>query len=157
MTTNEALAAIIKGVHADLQAYAALKALLNQQFKFEIAHDAERMAETTAAIEQAVVALNATRKQRMSLFKVLVPAAKGNPSIEPILAMLPPKARESLTKWWGDLEALVKECRYLNSRNGQLMVHQREILRVVLGAEDPTYSPVESRWVPVEDPTCSPS
>lgn len=141
MTRNETLAAIIKGVHADLQAYKDLRALLETQFQVALKHDADRMAATVAAIEQIVSALDARRRERVAHFATFDQSGTSKPSIEPVLAALAPKHGQSLAAWWLELESLVAQCIQLNSRNGKLMASQNEIFRRVFDSEPATYSP----------------
>jgi len=141
MTRNEALAALIKGVHADLRAFTYLKGLLEQQFSIALVHDGERMTQTVQSIETTVAALERSRRERMALLAVIAPRAD-RPSIEPALQALPERHRERLSKMWGELEKLVTQCRELNLRNGQLMASQQEIFRRVFDSEQHTYAPV---------------
>lgn len=141
MTVREALGRLIKGVHADLGDYRALRELLDVQFDAALKHRSAVIGDIAERISALTAQLEKRRAERVALAKVLV-GKQSNVTISAVSARLPATARPAFDEWWQTLEKLVQECKRLNQRNCDLLMNQHEILQRVLQADGGgTYAP----------------
>ncbi|HWK50985.1 MAG TPA: flagellar export chaperone FlgN [Steroidobacter sp.] len=141
MTVREALGRLIKGVHADLGDYRALRELLDVQFEAALKHRSAVISDIAERISALTAQLEKRRAERVALAKVLV-GKQSNVTISAVSARLPVTARPAFDEWWQTLEKLVQECKRLNQRNCDLLMNQHEILQRVLQADGGgTYAP----------------
>ena len=141
MTVREALGRLIKGVHADLGDYRALRELLDVQFEAALKHRSAVISDIAERISALTAQLEKRRTERVALARVLV-GKPSNVTISAVSARLPANARPAFDEWWQSLEKLVQECKRLNQRNCDLLMNQHEILQRVLQADGGgTYAP----------------
>ena len=129
---------LLDGVAADLQAYAALQDLLEQQFDAAVRHQGARLEQVAEAVSALVEAMEARRVQRVDCAVRLVGPA---PSMAQVFALLKPEPRARLEQQWQDLELRVLACKRLGKRNSDLLVDQYTIMQRVLHGEDQIYEP----------------
>lgn len=136
----EALVALIRGVHADLADYQELHHFLNAQFDAALRHQSDRLSEFATSITDLVETLELRRQERVAIVNDLLGRTE-LASMSAIFKMLADVPRQQLQSTWQILEALVNECKALNTRNGRLLMDQQEIMRRVLGEEVDIYVP----------------
>jgi flagella synthesis protein FlgN len=141
MTSRDALKRLFEGMRADTADYGRLRELLEAQFAAALAHRTEEIVGIVDRILSLTETLNARSRERAALARVLSGGKKSTLSMNAILARLPGPARQKLEASWTGLEALVRECKRLNARNGHLLMTQREIMERVLNVEPDTYAP----------------
>ncbi|WP_229205824.1 flagellar export chaperone FlgN [Duganella sp. Leaf126] len=136
---QDAMRALLAGVADDRQAYAALTALLEEQFDAALRHQGPRLAAIAEHITALVAQADARRLQRVALAQQLNgPQA----TMSQAFALLKPSAREKMEADWRALEAQVIECKRLSKRNADLLVEQHGIMQRVLHGEDHIYEPI---------------
>ncbi|MBL8265481.1 flagellar export chaperone FlgN [Steroidobacter sp.] len=141
MTAREALGRLVKGVHADLGDYRALRELLDAQFEAALQHRSAVIGDVANRISELTTQLETRRKERVALAKVLI-GKQASVTISAVAARLPNSARPAFNEWWNSLEKLVQECKRLNQRNCNLLMSQHEILqRVLQVGSGGTYAP----------------
>ena len=138
-TRQDAMRALLAGIGADLQAYAELGALLEEQFDAALRHQGARLGEIAEQISAMVTAADARRIQRVAIAQQLNgPKA----TMAQAFGLLKPAARAKMEADWQALEALVIECKRLSKRNAELLVEQHSIMQRVLHGEEHTYEPI---------------
>jgi flagella synthesis protein FlgN len=103
----------------------------------QIGEVAERITALTGVLESR-------RRERTRLGGLLVRKASGEAvavSIATISARLPVAIRATFDTEWSALEARVRHCKDLNTRNCQLLMSQFEIMQRLLAADTHTYAP----------------
>lgn len=141
MTVREALGRLVKGVHADLGDYRALRELLDVQFEAALKHRSAVITDIADRISALTAQLDKRRIERVALAKILA-GKQGNVTISAVSARLPATARPAFDEGWQTLEKLVQECKRLNQRNCDLVMNQHEILQRVLQVDGGgTYAP----------------
>jgi flagella synthesis protein FlgN len=131
--------ALLAGIADDLQAYAALAALLEEQFDAALRHQGPRLGEIAERIGTVVAAADGRRQQRVALAQQLNgPKA----TMAQAFGLLKPAGRAKMEADWLALEAQVIECKRLSKRNAELLVEQHSIMQRVLHGEEHTYEPV---------------
>ena len=131
--------ALLAGIGDDLQAYAGLAALLEEQFDAALRHQGPRLGELAEKITAMVAEADARRIERVSLAQHL---AGPNATMTQVFALLKAAGREKMEADWLALEALVIECKRLSKRNADLLVEQHGIMQRVLHGEEHTYEPI---------------
>ncbi|MBS0353878.1 MAG: flagellar export chaperone FlgN [Proteobacteria bacterium] len=143
-TPAQALLRLATGVHADVADYERLQERLDAQFDAALRHDSGRLAGLADEILALCDTLDVRRQERNGLLRVFAAALKGMPPAEAVtalLARLPESQRSAAQAGWSRLGALVRECKALNVRNGQLLMDQHEIMQRVLKDGDDVYAP----------------
>ena len=141
MTAREALARLIKGVHADLGDYRTLHELLEAQFVAALKHRGAVISDVANRITELTSRLEKRRVERVALAKLLV-GKQSEVTISAVSARLPANARPAFDQWWQALEQQVQECKRLNERNCHLLMTQHEILQRVMQTDSGgTYAP----------------
>ena len=138
ITRQEAVRRVLQGVADDHQGYAALLALLEEQFHATLRHQNAQLAALADQVIAAVESLDARRRQRVSLVTALL-GPEGDMS--KLFALLPEDARATAQRDWSALEQMVLECKRLNARNSELLTEQYSIMQRVLHGEEDTYAP----------------
>jgi flagella synthesis protein FlgN len=129
---------LLQDVAADLRAYQELLGLLEQQFLGAVRHQSTRLEEVAGAILALVEAMEARRRQRVSLVQQLTGPAG---TMMQAFALLKSSARERMETDWRTLEGLVLESKRLGKRNSDLLVEQYTIMQRVLYGEEQLYEP----------------
>ncbi|TFW23619.1 flagellar protein FlgN [Duganella callida] len=129
---------LLAGIADDLQAYAQLYELLQQQFQAALRHKAAELAAAAEAISSLVDVMQQRRALRVALVQRLV-GPSGN--MLQAFALLKNAAREKMEADWKTLELAVLECKRLSKRNGDLLVEQYSIMQRVLHGEEQIYAP----------------
>lgn len=129
---------LLQGVAADLPAYRELLDLLEQQFQGAVRHQCESLEQLAVTIVALVEAMEARRRQRVSLVQQLLGPAG---TMAQAFALLKSSARERMETDWSMLEKLVLECKRLGKRNSDLLVEQYTIMQRVLHGEELLYEP----------------
>jgi flagellar biosynthesis protein FlgN len=138
MTRQQANAALAEGVQADLDASAAILALLERQFDAAVRHRSAELASLAEALTPALDAMEARRQQRVVLVRALAGQEGSMASL--IEAMAEPE-RTRLGAAWQELEQLVRACKQATARNGALLAEQFSVMQRVLHGEEPLYAP----------------
>jgi flagella synthesis protein FlgN len=139
MSRGRALAAIVRGVEQDSQAYRELRGALEEQFTAALRHDAQGLAGLATRITALVETMDMRRLERETICATLAGRGAGVPALLPLL---PEASRQAFAGAWSALEAQVIECKRLNARNGRLMTEQQELMQRVLRGETDTYVPL---------------
>lgn len=139
MTRNEAMLRLIRDVQADVRDYGSLRQLLENQFQSAVRHETSRLNQLANEIVVLVDTLDSRREDRVMLIHALTGETDPH-NIQGVLAQLTANAHDTLTTQWQALEALVRECKSLNTRNCELIVEQNAIMQRVLHGEDSIYA-----------------
>lgn len=139
VSRQESMRTLLAGIAADMQAYAGLAALLEEQFDAALRHQGPRLGDIAEKITATVAEADARRIQRVALAQHLNGA---NGTMAQAFALLKPAAREKMEADWLALEALVIECKRLSKRNADLLVEQHGIMQRVLHGEEHIYEPI---------------
>jgi flagella synthesis protein FlgN len=137
-TRQEAMRQLLADIAEDLQAYAALKDLLQRQFEAAIGHRVAELGVVAATISALVDALQGRRARRVALVQRLTGA---DGSMAQAFALLKSAGRERMEADWATLEQSVIDCKRLSKRNSDLMVEQYSIMQRVLHGEEQIYAP----------------
>lgn len=135
---QDAMRQLLAGIAEDLQAYAALHELLQQQFQAALRHKASELGPVAEAISSLVDTMQARRALRVALVQRLV-GPQG--TMLQAFALLKNAAREKMETDWSTLEQAVLSCKALSKRNGDLLVEQYSIMQRVLHGEEQIYAP----------------
>ena len=138
ITRQEAVRRVMQGIADDGLGYAALLALLEEQFQATLRHQNAQLTTLADQVIAAVEPLDARRRQRVSLVTALL-GPKGD--MQQLFATLPDDARSQAQSDWTALEQMVLECKRLNARNSELLTEQYSIMQRVLHGEEDTYAP----------------
>lgn len=138
LSRQDAMRELLAGIALDLQAYASLKQLLQQQFEAALRHRAAELGAAAEAISTLVDAMQLRRQQRVALVQRL---AGPSATMMQAFALLKSTAREKMEADWKTLEQSVVECKRLSKRNGDLLVEQYSIMQRVLHGEEHIYAP----------------
>ncbi|MTD32913.1 flagellar protein FlgN [Paludibacterium denitrificans] len=140
MTGQDAVKALLIGMDRDRFDYRKLTRLLEQQFSAALQHNAAELASIASDILNIVEAMEQRRHQRIDL--VIAFLGAGQPvSVEAVIERVTGKVHDTLQSWWADLGYLARHCQTLNTRNGQLLMSQYEIMQRVLHGEKDVYAP----------------
>ena len=138
ITRQEAVRRVLQGMADDSLGYAALQALLEEQFQATLRHQRAQLTALADQVVAAVEPLDARRRQRVSLVTALL-GPQGD--MAQLFAMLQEDARTTAQRDWAALEQMVLECKRLNARNSDLLTEQYSIMQRVLHGEEDTYAP----------------
>lgn len=142
MSKQRALISLLRGIEADVREYHRLHALLDEQFNAALGHDSKRIEALGGDIMASVETLDASRQTRVQLVRQLLPKHP-QPGMEALFQSLSAAARDATHLRWQTLEALVRECKAFNARNGYLMTQQQAMFHQVLSGEEAhTYAAV---------------
>jgi flagellar biosynthesis protein FlgN len=140
MSLQQALTRLLRDMEADVREYRSLQALLDAQFTAALGHESDRIEVLGRDIMTTVETLDTRRQVRMQLVCKLLPKHP-QPGMAALFKSLPEPARAGMLVRWNTLEALVRDCKALNARNGYLMTQQQAMLNhVLLGEEADTYA-----------------
>lgn len=135
LSARQRWAHIAVGLQQDLAAYAALQALMDEQFHAALRHDAAAMQDVAQRITAQAQALEQSTQQRVLHAQALLPV--GAPvTMTALFAQLQAPLQQQFLRLWRELEALVQRCKTRNVRNCQLILEQAQIMRQVLGASN---------------------
>jgi len=138
MTRDQAVSRLLDGIQADLDACAAIRALLERQFEAALQRSATALTELAAHLNPQLEAMDQRRQQRVQLVRALLgPQA----TMDQFLAKLDSARRDAASGAWRQLEQLVRDCKDATARNGNLMADQHAIMQRLLHGEDTTYAP----------------
>lgn len=138
MTRDQARAQLAADVGADLDAAAAMRALLERQFGAALRHRSAELAALSAALAPALEAMEARRVRRVALVRALHGAGAG---MAALIAALPDAQRAALAADWAELERRVRACQEATARNSALMTEQFSVMQRVLHGEEQIYAP----------------
>lgn len=138
ITRQEAVRRVLQGMADDSLGYAALQALLEEQFQATLRHQSAQLTALADQVIAAVEPLDARRRQRVSLVTALLGPQGDMPQL---FALLQEDARSKAQADWVALEQMVLECKRLNARNSELLTEQYSIMQRVLHGEEDTYAP----------------
>ncbi|MGK5022400.1 flagellar export chaperone FlgN [Janthinobacterium lividum] len=138
ITRQEAMRRVLQGMTDDSVGYAALQALLEEQFQATLHHQSTELTALADRVIAAVEPLDARRRQRVSLVTALL-GPQGD--MAQLFALLQEEARSKAEAEWVALEQMVLECKRLNARNSDLLTQQYSIMQRVLHGEEDTYAP----------------
>lgn len=142
MNKQQALTSLLRDMEADVRDYHRLRTLLDEQFNAALGHASERIEVLGRDIMTTVDALDTRRQARVQWVRQLLPKHP-QPGMDILFQSLPAAARDATRLRWQTLEALVRECKALNARNGYLMTQQQAMLHQVLSGEEAhTYAAV---------------
>jgi flagella synthesis protein FlgN len=138
LSRQDAMRALLTGIADDLQAYASLQLLLQEQFRAALRHSATELGTAAETIATLVDAMQQRRADRVALVQRLV-GETGN--MVQAFALLKNSGREKMEADWKSLELAVIECKRLSKRNGDLLAEQYTIMQRVLHGEEQIYAP----------------
>lgn len=126
------------GLTEDLQAYVALRELLERQFHAALSHQAEAIQSLSAQILAQAADLDAQRARRRELLVALL-GRQARPDLRTLIARLPAVTGEPLLALRRALDQALSECKALNLRNAQLITEQQALMQQLLGREEHVY------------------
>lgn len=135
----EAVARLLRDLHADRSAYARLRELLEAQFQAALRHRSEQLGELATEIVALVEQLDQRRALRSELLLALL-GRNSKPSLEALVQRLSGASAQTLAGAWQGVEQQVIECKALNLRNCQLITDQHALMQRVLGVEEAAYA-----------------
>ena len=141
MTRTATLNRILTGLDRDAADYRRLEELLVAQFDAAMRHRAD---ETEAIVERILaltVVLEARRAERVALAGELLAGRASQVSLQAVSVRLSAAPRAAFDDRCARVEALVQECKRLNTRNCHLITSQQDVMRRVLNTEQHTYAP----------------
>jgi flagella synthesis protein FlgN len=138
LTRDQAVARLLDGIQADLQACAVIRDLLERQFQAALRHRGAELGVLADELMPQLDAMEQRRQQRVQLVRALHGAAAG---IDDLLNALPAAQRSRAASDWERLEQLVRDCKQATTRNGNLMADQYTVMQRVLHGEDQLYAP----------------
>jgi flagella synthesis protein FlgN len=137
LTRDQAVARLLDGVQADIQACGAIGELLERQFQAALRHRAAELGALAEALMPELDAMEQRRQQRVQLVRALHGA---DATMDSLLAGLPAAQRTRAAADWQRLEQLVRDCKEATARNGSLMADQYSVMQRVLHGEDQLYA-----------------
>jgi flagella synthesis protein FlgN len=138
LTRDQAVARLLDGIQADLQACAVIRDLLERQFQAALRHRGAELGVLAEELMPQLDAMEQRRQQRVQLVRALHGAAAG---MDDLLNALPAAQRSCAASDWERLEQLVRDCKQATTRNGNLMADQYTVMQRVLHGEDQLYAP----------------
>jgi flagella synthesis protein FlgN len=138
LTRDQAVARLLDGIQADLQACAVIRDLLERQFQAALRHRGAELGVLAEELMPQLDAMEQRRQQRVQLVRALHGAAAG---MDDLLNALPAAQRSRAASDWERLEQLVRDCKQATTRNGNLMADQYTVMQRVLHGEDQLYAP----------------
>jgi flagella synthesis protein FlgN len=138
LTRDQAVARLLDGIQADLQACGTIRDLLERQFQAALRHRAAELGELAEQLMPQLDAMEQRRQLRVQLVRALHGLDAG---MDKLLAGLPAAQRTRASADWERLEQLVRDCKQATARNGSLMADQYSVMQRVLHGEDQLYAP----------------
>ena len=138
LTRDQAVARLLDGIQADLQACTAIRDLLERQFQAALRHRAAELGNLAEQLVPQLDSMEQRRQQRVQLVRALHGLDAG---MDELLDSLPPAQRARAGADWARLEQLVRDCKQATTRNGNLMADQYTVMQRVLHGEDQLYAP----------------
>lgn len=138
LTRDQAVARLLDGIQADLQACTAIRDLLERQFQAALRHRAAELGLLAEQLMPQLDDMELRRQQRVQLVRALYGADAG---MDKLLNSLPPAQRARAGADWAQLEQLVRDCKQATTRNGSLMADQYTVMQRVLHGEEQLYAP----------------
>ena len=138
LTRDQAVIRLLDGIRADLEASAAIRALLERQFKAALRHRSAELGELAEQLMPQLDAMEQRRQQRVQLVRALHGA---DATMADLLGSLDAPRRARANADWERLEALVRDCQEATARNGALMAEQYTVMQRVLHGEEQLYAP----------------
>lgn len=131
---------LLRDAQADLDDYAVLAELLEQQFAGALQHDGAALQTLAERIVAVVERLDGRRQLRSGLLARLA-GDQGRADIAMLLALWPASGRAAMQTLWERLEEAVRDCKARNLRNARLLTEQQALFaRVLHGPEDSLYA-----------------
>lgn len=140
MKPAQALAQMLRDMHADRAGYARLRDLLEAQFQAALRHAAQPLVGLAGEITGVVAELDGRRAARSQLLVQLLGPAEPAPTLDRLLQRLPGPTGQTLTVAWQGLEQQIRECKQMNLRNCRLITEQHALMQRVLGVEEQGYA-----------------
>jgi flagella synthesis protein FlgN len=138
ITRTQAATLLADGVRADLAGCGEIRALLERQFDAALRHKSAQLTELAGELTPLLGAMEARRRQRVSLVRALAGATA---TMADFIAAVAEPARTRLAHEWQELEQLVVDCKAATSRNSNLLAEQYSVMQRVLHGEEDTYAP----------------
>jgi len=138
LTRDQAVARLLDGIQADLQACGVIRDLLERQFQAALRHRGAELGALADELMPQLDAMEQRRQQRVQLVRALHGASAG---MDDLLNALPDAQRSRAASDWERLEQLVRDCKQATTRNGNLMADQYTVMQRVLHGEDQLYAP----------------
>ena len=138
LTRDQAVTRLLDGIRADIEASAAIRALLERQFEAALRHRSAELGELAEQLMPQLDAMEQRRQQRVQLVRALHGA---DATMADLLGSLDAPRRARANADWERLEALVRDCQETTARNGALMAEQYTVMQRVLHGEEQLYAP----------------
>jgi flagella synthesis protein FlgN len=138
LTRDQAVARLLDGIQADLQACAAIRDLLERQFRAALGHRGAELGELAGELMPQLDAMEQRRQQRVQLVRALHGLEA---TMDDLLQSLDAPRRARASADWERLEALVRDCQQATARNSGLMAEQYTVMQRVLHGEEQLYAP----------------
>lgn len=139
MTRDQAQAHLLDGIQDDLEAGAAIRVLLEQQFQAALRHRGAELAALAADLMPQLDAMEGRRQQRVQLVRALFGA---DATMDALFASLAADRQSTALAAWTRLETVVRDCQSATARNASLMAEQHSLMQRLLHGEDQTYAPL---------------
>lgn len=137
---RQAAERLLRDVQADLDDYAVLADLLEQQFAGALQHDGTALQALAERIVAVVERLDGRRQLRSELLARLA-GSGGTADVAMLLALWPSSGRAAVQALWERLEDAVRDCKERNLRNARLLTEQQALFaRVLHGPQDSLYA-----------------
>ena len=138
LTRDQAVAALLDGIQADIQACSVLRDLLERQFQAALRHRGAELGELAGELMPQLDAMEQRRQQRVKLVRALHGL---DATMDTLLASLAAPQRARAGADWERLEGLVRDCQQATVRNSGLMAEQYTVMQRVLHGEEQLYAP----------------
>lgn len=132
MTVKEKLAALVKGVKADIVRCEELQKLLRHQERLLTRTDTDGLTHLNLVLTPTLDALAGSARERSSLLDGLG-FGNGDDAMQLLLTKLPEKMSNDVGALWQALGQRLSQCKSINERNGHLLASQQELLAEVIG------------------------
>lgn len=141
---RQAIHALLSGLQADLQDYAALAAMLERQFAAVLSHATPQLVGLGEEITTVCTGLETRRRERVALVDELAPQVPDTAPadrMQQVLARLQEPYRKAARQAWLQLEEQIRQCKRMNERNCAQLLVQHELMMQVLAPQGETYAP----------------
>lgn len=139
MKASDGVVQLMRDLRTDSFGYRLLQDLLEAQFLGALKHEADTLQRIATKIEALCSQFELRRARRMELMRLLL-KGEPRPTMQALLASLPPAAATALAGLWAEVEQLLRICQELNLRNCRLITEQHELMQRLLGQEEVTYA-----------------
>ena len=131
MTKKEIIRALIEGINRDINGYAKLAKMLEQQRTLMLDRNNDKLSEHNQQQQALCELLKKNSVYRSQLLSNLgLPA--NNLGMERLIAALPAPGKTKVLNLWQKLVAQIEQSQSLNDANGELLANQMQVINKLL-------------------------